>query len=94
VDRYGPPLTSSRAASGIRRRTSGGARISVSWPLRGTSRDTHTITGRSTRPCRIRTASPEASNANASVSTPGASCSNVVSSPIARSNRVRKYSPR
>ena len=31
------------------------ARISVSWPLRGTSRETHTTTGRSVRPSRART---------------------------------------
>ena len=40
--------------SGIARRTAGRARISVSWPLRATSRDTQTTTGRSPRPYRRR----------------------------------------
>ena len=35
-----------------------GARISVSWPLRGTSRETQTTTGRSVSPSRARTCSP------------------------------------
>ena len=38
------------AAPGTRSRIAGSARISMSWPLRGTSRDTHTTTGRSPSP--------------------------------------------
>ena len=43
----GPPLTMSSAAPGTRCRIAGNALISASWPLRGTSRETHTTRGRS-----------------------------------------------
>ena len=46
---YGPPPTSSSAASGTAARTCGQARIRVSCPLRGTRRDTQTTTGRPAR---------------------------------------------
>ena len=36
----------------MRSRMAGSARISMSWPLRGTSRDTQTMTGRSPSPYR------------------------------------------
>ena len=45
----------------------------VSWPLRGTMRDTQTTTGRVPRPHRSRTAGPPAPGWNSLVSTPGAS---------------------
>ncbi len=47
---YGPPPTMTRAAPSTRRRIDGRALMSMSWPLRGTSRDTHTTVGRSPSP--------------------------------------------
>src|SRR4051812_50187360 len=55
---YEPPLTIRSAASGTCRSTWGQARISVSWPLRGTRRETQTTTGRPARPWRARVALP------------------------------------
>src|SRR5215472_2338484 len=51
---YGPPPTSSSAASGTAARTCGQARMSVSCPLRGTRRDTQTSTGRPVVVCVSR----------------------------------------
>ena len=51
----GPPPTSSSRVPGTRARIRGSARISTSWPLRGTSRDTQPTTGASPRPYRRRT---------------------------------------
>ena len=52
----------------------------MSWPLRGTSRDTHTTTGRSPSPYRARSsARATSSGANRSVSTPGGRCSSAAS---------------
>ena len=48
--RRGPSPTISTAASGTWRRISGSDRISMSWPLRSTSRETQTTTGRSPSP--------------------------------------------
>ena len=72
--RYGPPPTMTSAAPSTRSRMAGSARISMSWPLRGTSRDRHTTTGRSPSPYRDRISARAAgSGANRSVSTPGGS---------------------
>ena len=73
VLRYGPPPTSSRKAPGAARSTSGQTRMSMSCPLRGTSRETHTTTGRSPRPSAARISAPPAPGRNTSVSTPGVS---------------------
>ena len=50
VVRYGPPPTITSAAPSTRSRIAGSARMSMSWPLRGTSRDRQTITGRLAEP--------------------------------------------
>ena len=50
LSRYGPPPTMTSAAPSTRCRIDGSARISMSWPLRGTSRDRHTTVGRWPRP--------------------------------------------
>ena len=52
--RAGPPPTSTSAAPGTRCWTAGQARASMSWPLRGISRETQTTTGRPTRPSSRR----------------------------------------
>jgi hypothetical protein len=66
----------------------------VSWPLRGTSRDTQTAVGRSPSRCRARTSAPEASGRNAVVSTPGGSRTNRGPGPYAPASRTRMYSVR
>ena len=56
----------------------------MSWPLRGTSRDTHTTTGRSPSRYRARSsARATSSGANRSVSTPGGRCSSAAREPNA-----------
>ena len=84
------PVRARRRRSPARRpapvaRIAGSARISMSWPLRGTSRDTQTTTGRSPRPYRARiSARATASGANRSVSTPGGTCSSAAVRPERR----------
>jgi len=63
--RIGPSPTRSTAASGTDRCTSGSARMSMSRPLRFTSRETHTITGRSPNPYISRTGRPSTDGLNA-----------------------------
>ncbi len=72
------------------------ARISVSWPLRGTSRDTHTTTGRSASPRPARSTAPPDSGWNVFSSTPGGSRTirAAARSVSAEAIRERVYSPR
>ncbi|GAA2996388.1 hypothetical protein GCM10020229_06150 [Kitasatospora albolonga] len=94
--RYGPSPTISSTASGTSRRICGSAAINVSCPLRGTSRDTQTTTGRSVRPSAARTASPPESGRKVPSSTPGGSCTirAAAAGPTAEAIRERVYSPR
>lgn len=61
--------------------------MSLSWPLRGTSRETHTITGLSPSPWRRRILEPSTSGLKCSVSIPKVSCSSRVSTPATGSSR-------
>ncbi len=62
--------------------------MSMSWPLRGTSRDRQTITGRSPSPYRDRISARAAgSGENRSVSTPGGTYSSEAFGPNADANR-------
>lgn len=72
------------------------ARIRVSWPLRGTSRETQTTTGRSVSPSRARTSSPPEPGWKVFSSTPGGSCTirPAASAVSAAAIRERVYSPR
>ncbi|CAM5475497.1 hypothetical protein SPURM210S_01082 [Streptomyces purpurascens] len=72
------------------------ALISVSCPLRRTSRDTHTITGRSVSPSRARISSPPESGWKVFSSTPGGSCAirAAACELSAPAIRERVYSPR
>lgn len=72
------------------------ASIRVSWPLRGTSRETQTTTGRSARPSRRRSSAPPDSGWKVCSSTPGGSCTirAAASGPTAPAIRERVYSPR
>ncbi len=72
------------------------ARIRVSCPLRRTSRETHTTTGRSVSPSRARTSSPPEAGWNVFSSTPGGSCAmrEAASGVSAVAIRERVYSPR
>ena len=85
--RYGPPPTISSAALGHPRRIAGSARISVSWPLRGTSRDTHTTTGRSAEAVAARrTAAPPDGRGGRRRCRPRA-CSRAIARPRRRQRR-------
>ena len=82
--------------SGSAASTPGSALISVSWPLRGTSLETHTTTGRELSPSAARTPAPPESGWKVFSSTPGgtwriraAACG-----PTAAAIRERVYSPR
>ena len=72
------------------------ARMSVSWPLRGTSRDTHTTTGRSASPSRALIRSPPEAGWKVFSSTPGGSCTMraAASGVSAAAILERVYSPR
>ena len=77
-------------------RIRGIARISVSCPLRGTSRETQTTTGRSVSPSRARTSSPPEPGWKVFSSTPGGSWTirAAASGVSAAAIRERVYSPR
>lgn len=68
----------------------------MSCPLRGTSRETHTTTGRSVSPSRSRTRSPPEPGWNVFSSTPGGSCTirPAAAGVSAAAIRDRVYSPR
>ena len=66
----------------------------MSWPLRGTSRDTQTTVGRSPSPYRARTSAPDTSGRNVVVSTPGGSRTNRGPGPYAPASLARMYSVR
>jgi hypothetical protein len=68
----------------------------VSWPLRRTSRETQTTTGRSVRPSRARTSPPPEPGWKVFSSTPGGSCAirAAASGVRAEAMRERVYSPR
>lgn len=72
------------------------ARISVSWPLRGTRRETQTTTGRSESPSRARTLSPPEAGWKVFSSTPGGSCTMRAAASGVRAAAIRErvYSPR
>lgn len=94
--RYGPPPTSNKAASGTESRTCGQARMRTSCPLRGTSRETHTTTGRAPSRIRSRSGPPPAPGRKTVPSTPGASQAirAAARTDRARASRARVYSPR
>lgn len=72
------------------------ARMRVSWPLRGTSRDTQTTTGRSASPSRALTRSPPEDGWKVDSSTPGGSWTMRPAASGVRASAIleRVYSPR